>query len=228
MFEVFINICNQLNRQPFSGQDRGMDLMGLPTDFWEYNPATDIWTQKANIPALMFLDYGYFSIGNYGYITCGETGVANQYSTILWQYIPATDQWVTKTSFPGASRDEPASFSIGNHGYVGWGGKNGIPQYNDFWEYTPDSSEMISVNEITDYNIVTTVFPSPFNNKLTIQSTTSEPCELILYDISSRKLMQQTFTNTTTLNTEALAKGMYMYEVRNKKGIVKNGKVIME
>ena len=72
------------------------------------------------------------------------------------------------------------------------------------------------------------VSPTPFINTLTVQTNNYEQTEIILYDLSSRKLLQQTFTNTTTINTEQLAKGMYLYEVRNRNGIIKNGKVIKQ
>ena len=72
------------------------------------------------------------------------------------------------------------------------------------------------------------VYPNPITSELTVNTGTYEPSEIILYDITSRKVMQQTFTNTTTLNTEQLANGMYLYEVRNKNGVIKNGKVVKQ
>jgi OOP family OmpA-OmpF porin len=72
------------------------------------------------------------------------------------------------------------------------------------------------------------VFPNPMTDKLTIKINNNEPAEIIIYDISSRKLLQQTFTNSITINTGQLAKGMFLYEVRNRNGIIKNGKVIKQ
>ena len=48
------------------------------------------------------------------------------------------------------------------------------------------------------------------------------------HDIASRKLLQQKFTNAVSLNTEQLAKGVYLYEVRNKNGVIKKGKVVKD
>ncbi len=50
--------------------------------------------------------------------------------------------------------------------------------------------------------------------------------EFILYDISSRKILQQQFINAVTLNTEQLSAGIYNYELRSKSRIVKRGKII--
>ena len=87
-------------------------------------------------------------------------------------------------------------------------------------------SNMGIINYEKEINI--NVYPNPITDRFTINIDNSEQAEIILYDLSSRKLLQQTFTNTTTLNTEQLAKGMYLYTVRNKNGIIKNGKVIKQ
>jgi hypothetical protein len=72
------------------------------------------------------------------------------------------------------------------------------------------------------------VYPNPFTDELIFKNNKNEPSEIILYDIASRKLLQQKFTNIITLNTTQLAKGMYLYEVINNKGVIKKGKVVKE
>ena len=84
----------------------------------------------------------------------------------------------------------------------------------------------VGVDELNLSNF--SLYPNPVEDKLNIKIDNNEPTEITLYDISSRKLLRQTFINTTTINTEQLAKGMYLYEVRNKNGIIKNGKVVKE
>jgi hypothetical protein len=70
------------------------------------------------------------------------------------------------------------------------------------------------------------IYPNPINDKLIIAINNKEFSEIILYDVASRKLLQQHFTNSTSLNTEQLAKGIYIYEVRDKNGVMKKGKVV--
>lgn len=70
------------------------------------------------------------------------------------------------------------------------------------------------------------IYPNPLNNKLNIDLITNQLSEIILYDISSRKMLQQSFTNSISINTEQLAKGLYLYEIKNKQGIIKQGKVV--
>lgn len=72
------------------------------------------------------------------------------------------------------------------------------------------------------------LFPNPISNELTIQAIGRETKEIILYDIVSKKLIQAKFTNTISINTEQLAKGIYIYEVRNKNGVIKKGKVVKD
>jgi hypothetical protein len=70
--------------------------------------------------------------------------------------------------------------------------------------------------------------PNPFSNKLTIISKTNQPLEITLFDITSRKLLQQQFTNSITLNTSHLSKGIYIYQLRNKNAVIKKGKVVKD
>jgi hypothetical protein len=71
-------------------------------------------------------------------------------------------------------------------------------------------------------------FPNPFLSELNFQSTHNEQITIYFYDIFSRQILQQTFTNSTTVNTEQFANGLYIYEVRNKDGVIKKGKVIKQ
>ncbi len=104
----------------------------------------------------------------------------------------------------------------------------GLPNYIAGFNYsnTVFSCET-GINE-QDINELTFVFPNPITDNLIVNIDNYELTEIILYDLSSRKLLQQTFTNSTTVNTEQLAKGMYFYIVRNRNGVIKTGKVIKE
>lgn len=72
------------------------------------------------------------------------------------------------------------------------------------------------------------VYHNPVINKLNISSNNNKLSEIILYDIASRKIMQKKFINSVTLSTEQLSKGLYLYEVRNKDGSCKKGKVVKD
>lgn len=86
----------------------------------------------------------------------------------------------------------------------------------------------VNVGISEENEITVNIFPNPVTDKLTLQTNNYEPTEIILYDLSLRKLLEKPFTNSVTINTEQLAKGMYLYEVRNKNGNIKSGKIIKE
>lgn len=100
--------------------------LGTYNDFWEYDPTTNKWVQKASFPSGTFngniINSVGFSIKNKGYV-----GLCN--NDELWEYDPETDKWIQKANFPGGIRAKAVGFSSENRGYVGLG--NGL---KDFWE----------------------------------------------------------------------------------------------
>ena len=105
---------------------------GLPikNDFWEYNPDSNKWTQKASIPGNPRFGAVSFSIGNKGFIGGGDAG------NDFWEYNPANNKWSRKANIPGISRLYSVAFSIGGKAYAGMGfGWGTTKVLNDFWEY---------------------------------------------------------------------------------------------
>lgn len=106
------------------------------TDFWEYDPGTNSWTQKAS-PVLVSR-YGLigFSIGTKGYIGMGYDGSTTTFFHDLYQYDQTTNSWVQKATLPGqAGGSYPAAFAMAGKGYVCAGNSNGVQ--SEFWEYEP-------------------------------------------------------------------------------------------
>jgi N-acetylneuraminic acid mutarotase len=107
-------------------------------DFWEYNTATDSWTQKADLGGAARGFAVGFSIGNKGYIGTGSIG--SEKLNDFWEYNPTNNSWSQKASVGGPGRAYAVGFSIGNKGYIGTGMKyvNGeLINVQDFWEYDP-------------------------------------------------------------------------------------------
>lgn len=73
-------------------------------------------------------------------------------------------------------------------------------------------------------NIV--LFPNPFNANLNVRTVDNQQSVIMIYDILSKKLLQQTFTNSVSLNTKQFENGIYIYEVRNNNGVIKKGKIV--
>ena len=110
-------------------------------DFWEYDPATDSYSQIADYPGGGVNGAGTFSIGDKGYVSCGA-GNGNFYND-LWAYDTLTNSWTQKTSLPGAVRDYTVGFAINGKGYIATG-YDGSQNMGDVWEYDPVSDSWTS------------------------------------------------------------------------------------
>lgn len=103
------------------------------SDWWEYDTATDAWTQKAGIPGGSgYVETGWFSIGNKGYLLSFPGG------TDFWEYDPALNTWTLKAPFPGPVRQACVTFVANNKGYVTTGSSSTMAaSLNDLWQYDP-------------------------------------------------------------------------------------------
>jgi N-acetylneuraminic acid mutarotase len=122
-----------------TGMDNALSFTGNSlNDFWEYDPAANMWTQRASFPGGgnggVYYATG-FSILNKGYICCGKVG-ASYYSNELWEYNPAVNSWVQRANFPGGVRYGLLSFVINGKAYVGMGADENV-YTTDIWCYDP-------------------------------------------------------------------------------------------
>ena len=91
-----------------------------------------------------------------------------------------------------------------------------------------------SINPITTFvekiqkNFSINITPNPFFNKLSFSFADYEQITVSLYNFLGQQVLQQVFTNSMTINTEHLAVGIYFFELRNNKGILKTGKVVKQ
>ena len=126
-----------------TGIDNANALIGSKLkDLWEYAPAANTWTQKADFPGsgangIYFATA--FTADNKGYICGGKWG-PSLYSSQLWEYKPSSDQWIQRANFPPGVRYQLSSFSIGNQGYVGLGANQDVYK-KDFYRYNPGANQ---------------------------------------------------------------------------------------
>jgi hypothetical protein len=124
-----------------TGYSQAESILGVElSDFWEYNPTTNSWTQRASYPVAIYFATG-FAIGNKGYVCGGKTG-PNFYTAQMYQYDPVTNQWTPRAPFPGGVRYQLASFVIENSGYVGLGTDQDMYR-KDWYEYKPSLDQWI-------------------------------------------------------------------------------------
>ena len=72
------------------------------------------------------------------------------------------------------------------------------------------------------------IYPNPIRNELNISMYNNESLEIILYDVTSRIILQKKFTKLISLDTEQLSSGLYIYELQDKNGLRKKGKIVKE
>ena len=118
-------------------------------DFWEYNPSTDSWTQKANFGGGTRGHAVGFSIGTKGYIGTGQKGTT-VWCKDFWEYNPATNKWTKKADFGGVGRKGAIGISINGKGYIGTGGNPGssFVCLKDFWEYNPATDKWVQIADL--------------------------------------------------------------------------------
>jgi len=127
-----------IGNKGYLGTGFDANLGELTTDFWEYDPSSDAWTQKANFGGLGRNHAIGFNIGNKGYIGTGsDLNVVAKND--FWEYDPSSNTWTQKANVGGTERYTAIGFSIGDKGYVGTGLNPPAEYKNDFWEYNPSS-----------------------------------------------------------------------------------------
>lgn len=102
-------------------------------DFYEYDPATNMWTAKADFAGSARYDAVGFGIGSKGYITTGFDGNALK---DMYSYDATTNTWTPEIGMGGTKRSQAVVFVHNNKAYVTTGINNGTP-VNDLFVFDP-------------------------------------------------------------------------------------------
>ncbi len=118
----------------------GGDSTGMPTDFWNYYPATDTWSTIHPFPLGGRTSPIAFSNNSFGYVGSGYD--SSYFKGDLFRYNPAVDSWFYVVgnwlgSFP--ARTEAVAFAIGDLGYITTGVGGASVYYNDLMHYSMSS-----------------------------------------------------------------------------------------
>ncbi len=103
-----------------------------PNDLWEFDPATNAWTQRASIPGESGrAEMLGFAIGNYGYVGLGLS-TTGQDDNGFWKFDPSSNTWSAIAFWPDDWTRGAFAFVIGNDAYVGSGSADTMTH---FWKY---------------------------------------------------------------------------------------------
>ncbi|MFM2017879.1 MAG: hypothetical protein RL007_1535 [Bacteroidota bacterium] len=111
----------------------------LFNDWWEYDPGSDTWSQKANFAGGLRYHAAGFTIGNEMFVGTGRAP-SSVLMNDFYKYSPATNTWTPVANFPGAARRGAVSFEINGSGYVGTGS-----YYGDWYKYNPVANNWTAI-----------------------------------------------------------------------------------
>ncbi|WP_374949250.1 Kelch repeat-containing protein [Mucilaginibacter sp.] len=110
-------------------------------DFYEYDPATDKWTRKADFPAEPRENVIAFELNGSGYMGLGTNDSYDKNFKDFYKYDAAADKWLRVADYPGTGSFGVAAFSVNGKGYAGLGGASPSTIEKDFWQYDPVANQ---------------------------------------------------------------------------------------
>jgi N-acetylneuraminic acid mutarotase len=119
-------------------------------DFWEYDPGTDSWTQKADFAGGARYHATGHAYGNKAYVGTGRkiTSIPPAMENYIletdwWEFDPIANTWIQKASMPGVGRRGAVSFIIDTLIFVGTGQING-GYTDDFYAYDINNDQWLA------------------------------------------------------------------------------------
>jgi OOP family OmpA-OmpF porin len=147
--------------------------------------------------------------------TGGLLGSTTTWMLVAGSFIAAGgEQYITIGNF-----HDDASTTITQVGNIG--------SYGAYY-FVDDVSVKAEITGIESHHAsIAEIYPNPVKDELHVNAG-QQPAEIILRDISSRKILQRHFTNSTVLNISALASGLYLYEIKSEEALIAKGKLIKD
>jgi len=144
-----LSVSFNINGLVYYGTGRSPSFFGgydYYEDFWVFDPATNVWTQKAN--------YGYgpiagsfsFAIGNTGYVGCGFD-MYTQVTTQFYNYNPTTNIWTSIGATGIPYLDMSTAFVLNDQAYIAGGGSQ-FGGSASFLRYDPITSVFTTLPDI--------------------------------------------------------------------------------
>ena len=113
-------------------------------DWWEFDPATNSWSQKADYLGGICYHAAGFAIDDIGYVGTGRISPSGSVLVQdFFKYNPAQNTWQQITDFPGAGRRGAVGFAIGEFGYVATGSLN-----EDMYRYNPANDTWTQMTDV--------------------------------------------------------------------------------
>jgi N-acetylneuraminic acid mutarotase len=108
-------------------------------DWFQYDPGTDTWTQKASYGGGLRYHAASFVLNNEIYVGCGRDQSSSLH-TDFWKYNVTSNTWTQVQNFPGSARRGAVGFSANGYGYVGTGSYTA-----DFYRYNASTNSWMQI-----------------------------------------------------------------------------------
>ncbi len=200
----------------------------LPTNlFWTYTANTPSDFYSSNISGVYPLSNGSFMV------TSGTKGLFFEIDSMkqrLWSYVnPVTTTGIlSQGSTPSNNLVFRCNFYEAN--YSGLSGQTLTPlgeiELNPAQLSICDT--IVSAVELDQSSAITSPYPNPFKDMITLQNSSGAFLIFTLYDLAGKQLLQKSFSQSTTLGTDNLSDGIYFFELRNEKEALKKGKILKQ
>lgn len=175
--------------------------------FYEFDPITLNWTQKANFPGTAPNNNIGLSQGGYGYYIGGYLGWGDMYQEV-WRYDPVSDSWAQMEDYPFAARRWAVKAKVGERCYMGLG-TNGT-NFNDWWEFSP----MASIDEL---NVEVHAYPNPASQILNIRTAEISSGSIQLINMEGQLVKDQSvLDNNSEIDVSDLDGGLYILRVSSE------------
>ncbi|MCC7303747.1 MAG: T9SS type A sorting domain-containing protein [Bacteroidia bacterium] len=193
---------------------------GSKNDLWEYDPATNQWIQKANVPGPNRLAACGFSCNGKGLVGTGEDFQSGNNFSDFHCFDPATNTWTTLNEFEGISRRYMVGSGVGTHAFVGWG-TNGT-NFNDWWElgYMSGSDEFLIAKM--------ECYPNPATDIITLKNVRGAQLRILGLKGENVMTVQAGHDEEVVIDVRHLRRGVYVISVEHPGETVQTIKLVKQ
>ena len=201
----------------------GKDDSYFQNDWWEFNPATNIWTRKTDFPVSGRTGAWSFAINNKPVVGMGSDG---SFTDDTWWFDVNANTWNYTCTFNGDGRRSAIAFSINNIGYMGTGKSSGGTK-QDF--YKLDSQ--VGIEELNSNQSLFSIFPNPVvTDYFTIKLETElKNASVSIFNPSGTLVKRMSISSKECkIDRNDLSAGLYFISIENKDQLLSAKKIILQ
>jgi hypothetical protein len=214
-------VAGSINNKGYVGLGCNVDQTFNHQGFWEYDPASDIWTPKANFPTTFTADAGAFTLNSLFHITGGVrlsvVGLSNQF----YSYNPTNNTWNQLPLFNGGAIAGQWTASTATSAFIGGGYNSAINTRNDVWEYSPGMTSLADDGLSTE---IVSIYPNPASSHVFFDSDKTAVLAEV-FDLKG-KLIFQYQTPDQLIDISNLIPGFYNIKISFDDGSISNKRLV--